>query len=362
MSFEFNTDLLITGKDRDAAHTHFGDIYFALDNQELREHFGPYDEAAKRAKVTSRTWGGLAVMLGTGALTMAATEPILNVQEHVKHILALIAGSMGVVSVLIGLFGLMFRRRKLKWLRARLAAERIRQFHFQSLVTQIPLILEASRNAASRAEFEKERTGRFLSFQRDVVEMIDAEVPPPGERSEARDCWLWEFRGGSVRQDDPALPHLFAAYESLRFRRQIQYAGFKLAGFGRWWRDAPAKQAKAFSTLSMLCVLAIMFIHIGVVCGVAGGPHWLSGQLIHVLAIWIAIVALSARTLEEGLQPAREVERLRTYLSGVKAIHRRFKEAITIEEKVEAMKQMEELAFEEMHLFLESCQESRFLM
>jgi hypothetical protein len=83
------------------------------------------------------------------------------------------------------------------------------------------------------------------------------------------------------------------------------------------------------------------------------GGHW--------LAVWFAIGALGMRTLEEGLQPKRELERYQRYSSSIEDIRDRF-ETDSRQVKFELMIEMERLAFEEMRDFLRSAHESRFIM
>ena len=78
--------------------------------------------------------------------------------------------------------------------------------------------------------------------------------------------------------------------------------------------------------------------------------------------IWSAIIALAARTIEEGFQPETEVERLRQYRLSLRRIYERFSGADDPEEKLEAMTDLEKLAFEEMILFLRGNYEAQYVM
>jgi hypothetical protein len=78
--------------------------------------------------------------------------------------------------------------------------------------------------------------------------------------------------------------------------------------------------------------------------------------------IWIAIVALAFRALQEGLQPEREIERYRHYRAGIRAIRDRFDQASSPAEKFEVMQEMERLTFDEFVNFLRSNDEARFII
>jgi hypothetical protein len=81
----------------------------------------------------------------------------------------------------------------------------------------------------------------------------------------------------------------------------------------------------------------------------------------HWTAVCFAVAALGMRTLEEGLQPKRELERYQRYSSLIQDLLQRF-DAASRRGKFEAMIEMERLSFEEMRDFLRSTQESRFVM
>jgi uncharacterized membrane protein YbhN (UPF0104 family) len=112
---------------------------------------------------------------------------------------------------------------------------------------------------------------------------------------------------------------------------------------------------------SLFCILVLFVIHLIVAIAIASGVH-IGTSWVHVIAIWLAIFALAARALEEGLQPSREFERYRHYRSGVQAIRDQFDSATSPNEKIRIMEQMERLSFEEMRNFLRTSNEARFVM
>ena len=145
MAYLFNTDLLLGEADRDGASKEFPQMGFALNNKQLRETFRPYDDRANIAKTRSRRWGVFAVLLATGALLLAGSEMLYHdLPKIYVRIIAGIGGIAGIVSVAIGVFGIMYRDKKIRWLADRLATERIRQFHFQTYVYGAEEILSLS--------------------------------------------------------------------------------------------------------------------------------------------------------------------------------------------------------------------------
>jgi hypothetical protein len=87
-----------------------------------------------------------------------------------------------------------------------------------------------------------------------------------------------------------------------------------------------------------------------------------AGIDVHIWVIWVAIVALAFRALQEGLQPEREIERYRHYRAGIRAIRDRFDQASSPGEKFEVMQEMERLTFDEFVNFLRSNDEARFII
>lgn len=363
MAYAFNTDLLRDEADREEARREFPDIFFALDNPLLRETFAPYDERALAAKTRSRRWGVFAVLLATLALLIAGGEILFHgLPKFQIRLIAAIGGVAGIVSVLIGVFGIMFRARKMRWLADRLATERMRQFHFQSIVFGAKDILAGAKDAAAAAAFVRARDENFSAFRRDYIDHVDEKLHEVVHHDHDDEGLIFDAPPAPVRDDDPHLQQLLRAYVLFRFDRQISYCDLILREGEGLWRHAPSQQAKILGAIAMVCVLGILVLHGLVFVGAIAGVAWMKGPLIHVFAIWAAIVALSARTFEEGFQPEREIERMRQYRLSLKRVYARFNAAPTSEGKLAAMVDLEKLSYEEMVIFLKGNHEAEFIM
>jgi len=79
-------------------------------------------------------------------------------------------------------------------------------------------------------------------------------------------------------------------------------------------------------------------------------------------AVAFAVIALAARTLEEGLQAHRDVGRYRTYDAALRRLGDRYRQAVDNAERRAVFVELEELCFDEMVGFLKSHHEARFLM
>lgn len=363
MTYAFNTDLLLNEPDRAEARGAFPDIFFALDNPAVRETFSPYDDRANISKARSRRWGVFAVFLATAALMLAGGEMLYHdLPKYQVRIIAAIGGVAGIVSVIIGVFGIMFRARKMRWLADRLATERIRQFHFQSYVMSAGDILRGAKDPGAADKFIQNRALKFQTFKDDVLTKIEEALH---EIVHAEDCGegvIISEAAHDVALNDPHLEQYFNAYRILRFDRQISYCNLVLRDKHGFWKHAPVRQAQILGTLALVCVLGILILHGLVFFGAVANIAWMKGPLIHVFAIWAAIIALTARTFEEGFQPEREIERMRQYRLSLRRIFDRFQAAQTPEIKIAAMQDLEKLTYEEMILFLKGNYEAQFVM
>ncbi|MCB2098482.1 MAG: hypothetical protein KDE05_12675 [Parvularculaceae bacterium] len=363
MAYTFNHDLLLGEPDLAAARADFPDIVFALHNPALKEVFAPIDKRANAAKRKSRQWGVIAVALATLALMLAAGEVLYHdFSKDMVRLIAIIGAIAGIASVIIGVFGVMFRARKLRWLADRLTTERLRQFHFQHYVAFAGDIIAGAANEEKARAYLNRRSEDFKAFKSALVDRADDELHHLVE-AEDPGVGLMFTNGGAPLPDNPRhLGEYFKAYRILRFDRQIGYCDLMLREKGAFWTYAPVRQAKLIGSVAMVCVFAILVLHGLVFVGALADVPAMKGPAIHVAAIWSAIIALAARTIEEGFQPETEVERLRQYRLSLRRIFERFSATEDPQEKLRAMTDLEKLSFEEMILFLRGNYEAQYVM
>jgi hypothetical protein len=169
---------------------------------------------------------------------------------------------------------------------------------------------------------------------------------------------------GTKVAESEQLEPLFKAYRELRIMHQIGYANYKLQNDGRLFSGAPRTQASVLSISGLIAIILLCAIHVfvllGAVIGEAAWTHF--AAWVSVVAIWIALIALAMRAVEEGLQPEREIERYQQYRSALRAILERFDLAQSQAAKVRVMQEMERLSFDEMRNFLITNDRARFVM
>lgn len=362
--YPFNDDLLLEPEAQKAARRYYPTIFEALYHPELIAVFQPVDRAANAAKRKSRAWGLTAVTLVTLALLLASSGPLFENPrsegwDHAEPWINLVSGLAGAAGTIIGFFGILFADSKRRWLEGRLATERLRQFHFQSMLALAPDIGEAVRSGDWSA-FKARRAAEFRRFQDDVLARIPTVygtlVTEEAERAPALFPGLMDIETNA----GPMIEELSSAYRRLRIERQIQYASYKLQNKPQLVSDLPLSQARLLDNGAMICVLLLVLLHGLIVAGAFSQAMKLSW--VHVVAIWLAILGLALRTVEEGMKPHREIERYRDHRSALRNIERKFDDSKMPERKRAAMLDLEVLAYDEMVNFLRSNHDSRFIM
>ena len=76
----------------------------------------------------------------------------------------------GSVTVTSGTFGVLFAANKQRWLVNRFLTERLRQFHFQTLILLAPDIVQAA-DSGQWDDFTHKRANLLVSFRQDVILM-----------------------------------------------------------------------------------------------------------------------------------------------------------------------------------------------
>jgi hypothetical protein len=361
----YNSDLLSSKLDLEAARKRYPDIIHVLDHPELRAHFVEYDNPANRAKKRSLLTGVIAILLGALSLIIAAAEPLHGRLSHQTwYWLAVLSAFVGLAGLLIGLSGVMFRKSKSAWLCRRLMTERLRQFHFQTLVFRLPEIVASGAGAPANQHYLDQRAKWFAQFQDRFRGRQPDELQKILASHESGDIWLHPLPEKSPAEPASHLAtQIFAAYRDLRIMHQISYANERLRQSRTIVPSTPTSQASLFSNASLLVICALFLIHVVVSAAtIFGWTELVFSPWTHIVAIWIAIGALAIRALEEGLKPDREIERYQQYRFAVRAIRDRYDDAKTWNEKIEIMKQMERHSYDEMCDFLKTHIKARFIL
>ena len=418
----FNDDLLANPGDLDRVRMQYPDIAPVLDHPEMRALFLSYDVPANAAKSRSRSCGIAAILLIAASLLVTAAGPLIGhldvtslLYQSWQWVVVVTAGA-AVAGIVIGSMGLLFRGTKDSWLYRRLMTERLRQLHFQTLICRLPEIVEAHAAGDGYAGFRGQRARWLAGFQKRFEGKLGAEFhglveSDSADRISASDLWLHPpAKAVNVDAINPAVIQTFDAYRALRIKHQLQYANMKLGESHTLLPSLPASQAALFSSISLVSIFALVVIHVTIAAITFSNPETKAethnsnptiaavtpasvetkaethnsnptiaavtpaspetrreAQIpiltwLEVATLWIAIAALFVRALEEGLKPERELERYRHYRSAIHAVSDRFEEAGSPAEKIEVMKEMERLIYDEMCDFMRTHHHARFVM
>jgi len=380
---KFNDDLLLSERDQRLAYQSYPWVAHTLDFPELRKLFQEYDRSANAAKARLRATGKTAIVLGVCSLLGASAEPLYEkLDERWLSIIGLVLAACGILSVIIGAFGVLSEESKRQWLSGRLMTERLRQFQFQMLVRRAPSVFAAmvglqekirpiqdplqdgvriTVEPAAVEEFRERRLSWMSAFRLQYEAHLSSKLAEALEDELGEDFWLHSDEGLPDFKNSHT-SEFFACYRALRIDHQIQYANYKLANGGF---SSIQKQILILTQMSIGSILIVFILHILIALSLISfaGPwkHFADAHWVHVLIVWTAICALTARALEEGLQPTREQERYRRYRSVLVRLRVRFDE-VSDAEKFQVMREIERTVYSEMVAFLKTNDEARFVL
>jgi hypothetical protein len=327
----------------------------------LQARFQPIDDQANARKSCSRRFGYVAVALGAFSLLAASIASVLPESPYEIWLSRFAAGA-GIVSIGIGLFGLLHAGAKRKWLELRYQTERLRQFHHQSAIALLSELLTQQADPTSTV-FTSQRDKWFKRFSELHLDAAAADRLSAILREEDTEGWMFGDLPVSVPADSEAFREFERTYRHYRLAAQIDYCDKKLNLRNETWiPETPAEEALMYGAVALFCIVAATALHVvTAIFPDSVVPHEIK-QWLNVVVLWFAVFVLGVRALEEGLRPQREVERYRQYRSALRAVELRMNAASTPAEKIGAMKQLEQVSFGEMVNFLKANDEARFVM
>ncbi|HLL77077.1 MAG TPA: hypothetical protein VK421_17610 [Pyrinomonadaceae bacterium] len=386
----YNDDLLLAAEARERARQEHEAIFHVLDHEQLRAAFRQENDAANRAKRQSHVAGFWAVAAALAGLAGAASEPLwIYLIVPLRPVIAVASAALGLLSFVVGVGGLLYGKRKAAWLHSRLHTERLRQFHFQSLIWRLPEIAASLRaGEREREDYRAAREQWFSVVEQELKGKSDAQMASLLNPT-AAPLPVWLHRN-ALTSEEPAVPGgadvslevVFQAYEVFRFDEQEGYAEYMLRPTNRpeprkgqgvrprrsnwlWYPgvNQPLRaKLKALIALWIVALAALVLLHVIVLAAHVGGWHQLEGPWMHVTIVWAALLAVAVKTLSEGFALSREIERYEEYRAVVSSLKRAFREAQSPRRKLQLMIEMEKAAFEEMRVFLRSHHEATFIM
>ena len=367
----FNFDLPISDGTEDEIKARYPDLAWILLDRELRKRFegstecAGFDNIANRAKKRALRLGILSILLSAAAIMIAACDVLFleaGVGFVVFHkVLGFIAAVLGIFGGCLGFFGILRGRRKSEWLRHRVLTERIRQLYFQFIVKYANHIA-SSDSEGERRKILQARAYAWQSFDRQHQDWSEGTFRELIADEEEKELWLVEAPVPLVR---PAafnrLKVLLEFYKLQRINEQRNYASHVLRPGVGIDLKAPKQQLKIIENVTFVSVIAIFLIHFFVaILAALGVDKGQFGMIAHVIVVWVAIAALTAKTFEAGLRPDRDLERMKDYKLKVDGVYSAYDNAIGPQECLAAAHEMERTAYNEFRKFLMDHYTSRF--
>ncbi len=369
--FVFNTDVPVDETAQKVGKAAFAPLRRVLEFPEFNAYFAEHEDPANIAKARSRRAGYITIALGTFALLASALAPVLGTGEGVfgvdrQTLVGMAAALSGVLSVVVG-GRILHGEAKLRWLCDRMMTERLRSFYFQMFPLRFASILGVVEDREDEKTFEQDRAQWLAAFQARFQGQEQAELIEAVGDDSHDDGFTHPRRGEPVEGPiTESMRVIFDYYRQYRIQHQIQYVNIKLS------RDAggvsETDKMRLFSNFSIVAIALIFGMHalwLTLSAFVFPNESEAAAQFSafsHAVTLILAVLVLGARALEEGLQPAREVERFIHYRTAMRTACTQFDKAETIEDKLSAMESVERLAFDEMNVFLRTHYEARFRM
>ena len=361
----FNGDLLMGDSDLNFARSQFPEIIHLLDNERLRAVFEQYEAEANSARDHVRRLGLGAVFFATLALLTVATQPAWPHTPTARWI-AVLLESGGMFAALVASGGLWLGPWKQRWLESRLMTERLRQWHFQLWLRRGREIDASVASRKAVAEFQNRRARWLDEFLKSHQGQLDAKLQSLTSELGDADMWLHNSPTAYADKSKP-LPHVFRAYEQLRFDHQYSYALHKLRRaddmpIWRFLRWPAIRQASILSALASVGLSAALVCSAVLVYAHAFGTGDHLEPIFRMGAIVAALVGLALRTLQEGLAPEEEIERYNDYRARIAQLRERFQGTKDQNERLRIMEDLERAAFDELRGFLRTHRRARFLL
>lgn len=368
------------------AEKRYRDIWFALFSEFISKEFSRIDATTRKQKAVFQRAGIWSVGLSWLSLSLLAGDteifnPLLRSLVGDDSLARFPAGAslfFGLTAALIGWAGLGMARSKRIWLQNRFLCERIRQWRWQYYIETLDDAARAMSDVKLQKRYTVQRDQAFQAFLGDLRNNLD-----------------YHFRAKTLQNSDGILPDLstlpddvdtvdhtvtneadanaskaaasgrldklFEGYADLRFNLQERYAVYLTSPAGPF-RTHPVCQRFLLRKLGYVSVFS-MLILLGVSTAITlmdlvpEASGWLGA-----LTLIIALTALAARVVEDGLNPAEHIGRLSLYLREIKTHARRFERARSKDRRLTIAREMEQIAYSEMVMFLKTGDNARFLM
>jgi hypothetical protein len=366
-----NSDLLIAQEDREFFARHYPDFAPIFDWPELRSLFVSYDSSSARARARSRRSGVIAVFLGFLSLSMGATVPLVEelAEGNATHdlrtraVLGGIAAALAIVSIVIGYTQILRGKAKAQWLTNRFWGERIRQFHFQLIISHLPEVVAAVKSHEKMQAWLAFRSLELDNFKQEYLRGVGDKVHHLDEDEAEDRPWISEVwsHACDVPPSSPELDTLLKLLEQQRFGIQHRYTERRLM-IG--WHSPDTRSqwvSKLSDALTAVLLLATVTVGIGSIDAFFENTNPSYRIIVAFIAALSSSSVVAMRALKEGLLFGADAERYKWYSAAVRTLYHRFEHADR-QQKVQLLRELEHVAYQEMRRFILAVKQARFVM
>lgn len=360
-----NTDIGINADDDAYFRRQYPDISDFVIWPALRDAFTEHEDEAKALKTGSRRNSFLAITLIVLSLTLFLLNNSGFFTDVTPNAVLITLRVVAVILLILAIFcgkGILFGRKRDQWLTHRVIAERIRQFHFQYLLSHAASICSGGavqRNAVLR---ERDRALEKMLRRVDAPD-YKQKVRDDGSLEEAR---LIPLDEADLRDDgSPRARQLKDFWTEMRFEWQSGYATGQLDRKSSSFLlfGSLADQKAALGTLEYTATLGIVVLQVAVaVIQFLTPPDWALQLPVLVISL-LAVAIVGLKAYEDGVNLSEDVSRNRTYAAYASKLLRDFKDARAKHDgqaEFRAMREMEDVAYFELQQFLHVHSAARF--
>ena len=314
----------------------------------LIELFKAYDALANSRQAVLYWTGLTSLCLAAATLAGITTELLVAALQRAVPVRLVVLFEVGAVLAIALAVGPWMANVRNKWLTARFVTEQIRQWHFQIFLDG-ELISQATHD---EARFEAIREARWAQFQSQAA---NAEGTMPSFADGAN---IGFHHPVSAYIDDSSATEAFQAYNDLRFSKQLAYFKLKRDDFAKReeWSEYVARWTLFSAVLSAAGQLLLVLLES------KGFPTGHIRSWISAAVIGLLILNASVRVYQNGLQLSEQRERFDTKWVGLVSLKAQFDVALTTEQKLRVMRDVELLEVEELREFLKQMRRASFLL
>lgn len=352
-----NDDILFTKPARAALGARHPTALRVLDWPELRALFGKHEAPANRHGRADRQLGTISVCASVAGLVVGAFSPLAPPDS--QPIVGGVALALCVAGIGLALFHWLGAHSRSRWLAHRFWTEQARALYFQTIVNNLDLVARAMTDDKALAEWKAARARALDALP--SPEVMPAQLGRLSGDPTPDEAWVVpDWRLASVVPElSPQLDLLLDILRRHRFGIQLAYTDGKLGDSLRGPRRRSEAVRIGSDVLPGAAVCAAAVAGALMAFGAPASDVWV--KVLLGLAASAAAIALGLRLINDSLLLTDDAGRYAWYSSAVLQARARF-DAGGLAEKVEALRDMEIVAYRDLRAFVAAHWRARYVL